>query len=99
MIIKYLIEGGANPEIADREGNTLLMNAALQGDTDGVELLLAFGANPHTTNLKTFTSKEAVKKSVSYPSTDLLELVKEYKKGMRKPYFTPVIKEQNEVVN
>lgn len=100
MIIKYLMEAGADPEIADREGNTPLMNAALQGNTDGVELLLAFGANPKTTNLKTFTIKEAVKKAGNcYSKDSLLNLVKEYKKGTRKPHFTPLNKEEVEAVN
>lgn len=48
--VKKLMEAGADPNIADEEGDPLLMNAALYASPQLMELLLAKGANPNARN-------------------------------------------------
>ena len=48
-----LVEGGADPNIADRTGNTPLHAAAQAGDLELVKKLLAKGANPNARTAKT----------------------------------------------
>ena len=48
--MRFLIQKGANPNIADAEGNTPLDIAAAQGNVDGVEVLLKAGARVDVTN-------------------------------------------------
>jgi len=47
-VVEYLLKRGCNPNIADKWGHTNLHKACMRTDKDGiVELLLAYGANPH----------------------------------------------------
>ncbi len=43
-LVKYLVEHGANVEIANSHGHTCLMIAAFRKQTDVVEYLLTVGA-------------------------------------------------------
>lgn len=47
---RFLLQKGANPNIADKNGVTPLQIAVSLGFTDGVQALLDGGANPNTTN-------------------------------------------------
>ena len=47
-----LVDGGADPNVADRAGNTPLHTAAQAGDVELVKKLLAKGANPNARTAK-----------------------------------------------
>jgi len=47
LVAGVLVDGGADPNVADRSGNTPLHIAAQSGDLDLVKKLLAKGANPN----------------------------------------------------
>lgn len=46
QLVQLLLEGGANPNIADYRGYTSLMTSLLDGNRQIAKLLLVYGANP-----------------------------------------------------
>lgn len=48
--VAALVEGGANPNRTDAEGNTPFIHAVINGDIATARYLRAHGADPHTTN-------------------------------------------------
>jgi hypothetical protein len=63
-IAKLLLDLGASPDVGDNDGYTPLMKAILNGNADGVDLLLSRKANP---DLKTRTGESALKFALQAP--------------------------------
>jgi len=61
-IIHLFLEKGANPNLADKNGMTPLMNAAYKGNLDIVKLLLEFGADPNLENNRGQSALDRAKK-------------------------------------
>lgn len=57
-LIKLLMDNGANPEIADDQGNTPLHAAAQRGSVVVADYLVSLGANPYATNAEFFVPYE-----------------------------------------
>lgn len=70
-VAKTLVEGGANIEFKDSNGNTALMMAANRGRTETVKTLLALGANPYKVNTDGQTANEIAKMS-GYPELEAM---------------------------
>ena len=71
-IIRLLLEKGANPNLADKKGNTPLMLAAYKGNMTVVKMLLEFGADP---NLKDNNGQSAVDKAKKKGHQDIVKLL------------------------
>jgi ankyrin repeat protein len=56
IIVKYLIQKGADPINASPDGTTALMMAVQQGNVDAVKFLLEHGANPSAVNLSGYNA-------------------------------------------
>jgi ankyrin repeat protein len=48
--VNYLLQNGANPNTQDKNGNTVLMIASSNCNTECIKLLLQAGANPYLKN-------------------------------------------------
>ena len=68
--LEYLLQNNADPNIRDKEGCTFLMKMCEAGDTDFVQLLLDYGADPSIMNNKGQTAKDIVNKILTYKFSD-----------------------------
>ena len=57
-LAKFLIKSGANIEVKDKRGNTLLVLSILEGFENWVKMLLKFNANCLATNAQGYTALE-----------------------------------------
>ena len=55
LIVRLLLEAGADPNAKSHEGGTPMHSAAFTGDLEIAELLLAYGADPNATDPKGHT--------------------------------------------
>ncbi|GAB4112578.1 MAG: hypothetical protein Kow00103_02300 [Candidatus Caldatribacteriota bacterium] len=71
-ILRLFLEKGANPNLADKNGKTSLMDAAYKGNLTVVKLLLEFGADP---NLKDNKGQSALDKAKNKGHQDVIQLL------------------------
>jgi ankyrin repeat protein len=64
IIVKYLIQNGADPNHAGTDETTALMMAAQQGNVDTVKFLLEHGANPGAVNLSDYSALKFAKEAM-----------------------------------
>jgi len=71
-IIRLFLEKGANPNLADKNGKTPLMNASYKGNLTIVKMLLEFGADP---NLKDSSGQSALDSAQKKGHQDIIQLL------------------------
>jgi len=71
-IIRLFLEKGANPNLANKNGKTPLMNAAYKGNLTIVKMLLEFGADP---NLKDSKGQSALDSAQKKSHQNIIQLL------------------------
>ena len=71
-IVKILIDAGANINMQDNNGNTILMNVSARGQSDILELLLEHGAN---INIKDKYGRTAFTYAVSAGNDNIIKIL------------------------
>ena len=71
-IIRLFLEKGANPNLADKNGKTPLMNAAYKGNLAIVKMLMEFGADP---NLKDSSGQSSLDKAKKKGHQNVIQLL------------------------
>ena len=71
-IIRLFLEKGANPNLADKNGKTPLMNASYKGNLAIVKMLLEFGADP---TLKDYKGQSALDMAQKKGHQDVIQLL------------------------
>ena len=71
-IIRLFLEKGVNPNLADKNGKTPLMNASYKGNLAIVKLLLEFGADP---TLKDSSGQSALDSAQKKGHQDVIQLL------------------------
>nr|MBX2886412.1 ankyrin repeat domain-containing protein [Granulosicoccus sp.] len=72
-LMKFLIERGADVNVANINGDTALIDAAYFGRNENLELLLENGAKPEMKNKQGLTAMDVAKKNEHKSTVKLLE--------------------------
>jgi ankyrin repeat protein len=71
-VIEMLLNAKANPNARDKDGNTALMEAAVRGFQNVVQMLLDRGVNLNTANSGGLTALKLAERSGHYPAAEQL---------------------------
>ena len=87
MVTEYLLENGANPNLADKFGVTPLIAATRKGQRDVVAVLLQHGADVSPVSLDTSRSalQEAIERGYTGITTMLMKATEQYIKEIITP--------------
>lgn len=72
-LMKFLIESGADVNVANKNGDTALIDAAYFGRNETLELLLKNGAKPEIKNKQGLIAMDVAKKNENKSTVKLLE--------------------------
>lgn len=74
--IEILLRHGADPEARDQYGDTALMAAVREGDTESLKVLLAGGADVHAVNPQYGVDHTAMDSAISRRDQEIIDLLK-----------------------